>query len=116
MRLAVVTGKGPASTAVSLRVLGLERRFATVETGSEGGFVKPDKIRGILKSWSITPANAGYVGDHPLDMQGAHEVGTLALAAAWSPTTQPETLAAEHPHQLFHTVGELAAWTRQAGD
>ena len=56
IRLAVVTGKGPRSAAISLRELGLEGIFDPVEAGSPNGGVKPAAMRRVLDFWGLEPS------------------------------------------------------------
>lgn len=111
VRLAVVTGKGAGSAAVSLRHLGFEGLFDPVLTGSAGGDVKPASIRRVLEQWNLPANRVGYVGDFVTDMAGAKEAQVIPLAAAWAPTADPRALEAAEPHALFCTVEEFARWT-----
>jgi phosphoglycolate phosphatase/pyrophosphatase PpaX len=110
VQLGVVTGKGAHSAAISLRAIGLARRFDRVETGSPLGSVKPEAIRRLLAEWRIPPSASGYVGDSPFDVRAAREAGVVAVAAAWDPGIDPEPLAAEQPDFLFQSVDGFAAW------
>lgn len=108
--LAIVTGKGGHSAAISLRHLGLAPHFPVVETGSAEGAVKPVAIRKVLARWGAPPAQVAYVGDAPYDMQAAREAGVMPLAAAWASTADPDTLRAQAPLAIFRTVERFAAW------
>jgi phosphoglycolate phosphatase/pyrophosphatase PpaX len=110
VRLAVVTGKGPRSAAISLRAIGLARRFERVEVGAASGSIKPQAIRRLLDSWRLPPPACAYVGDSPIDVRAAREAGVVAIAAAWRPDADPRPLAAEGPDFLFQSVEEFAAW------
>ena len=109
---ALVTGKGPKSTAITLRVLGVADAFDAIETGSAAGAVKPDAIRKVLRDLGLAPGDAAYVGDAPYDIEAARDAGVLPIAAAWAPGTDAEALSALGPPQLFRTVDGFIRWIR----
>lgn len=108
----VVTGKGPGTAAISMRVMGLDRWIERVEAGSPNGAVKPAAIRKLLGEWGVDPAQAAYVGDMPYDMQAARDAGVLPIAAAWA---ESATVEAEAGVLLFRAVAELRRWVGEAG-
>jgi phosphoglycolate phosphatase/pyrophosphatase PpaX len=107
---AVVTGKGPQSTRISLEVLGIDEAFDAVEAGSIDGAIKAQKITYILGRWGVPPATVVYVGDHPNDAIEAHKAGTIAVAAAWSDHTDVEALRRSGPDEYFDSSLEFASW------
>ncbi|RIK42962.1 MAG: hypothetical protein DCC58_10310 [Chloroflexi bacterium] len=108
--LALVTGKGAGSCAISLERLGLATFFSVVKTGSAAGAVKPQRIRAVLAHWGIPPEQVAYVGDAPTDVLDARACGVVALAAAWATSSDPTALAATQPAALFPTVADFARW------
>lgn len=108
--LAIVTGKGVETAAMSLALLGLAPHFAVVETGSAEGPIKPASIRKVLAAWRMAPEDTAYVGDAPSDMRAAREVGVVPLGAAWATTARADSLEAEHPSATFRTVEEFISW------
>jgi pyrophosphatase PpaX len=108
--LALVTGKGPQTTAMSLAHFGLEQVFHPVEVGSPAGVVKAQAITRIVTSWSVAPREVIYVGDAVADMQAAAEAGVLGVAAAWAPSAIEAELASARPHRLFTDAGEFETW------
>jgi pyrophosphatase PpaX len=108
--LALVTGKGPQTTAMSLRHFGLEDVFATVETGSPNGIVKAAAIQRIVTAWAVAPDTVIYVGDAVGDMHASAEAGVRPVAAAWAPSAIASELAATAPHVLFETAEAFDAW------
>jgi pyrophosphatase PpaX len=113
VRIAVVTGKGAESAAISLRRLGLDGLFERVEAGSPEGAIKIDGIRRIKHEWGFGSEEMVHVGDAPSDICAAREVGTLALGAAWATTTKRELLLASKPDAVLDSVGELRRWLAQ---
>ena len=108
--IAIVTAKGPGSAQISTRLLGLERHFTIVESGSPAGNEKPRSIRRVLGRWELPPEQVAYVGDSVHDVRAARAVGLLPLAAAWASTARPDALRAEQPHATFDEVAEFQAW------
>ena len=108
--LAIVTGKGAHSAAISLRDLKLAEHFDVVETGSAEGGVKPRSIQKVLTKWGVVPSQVAYVGDAPSDMEAAREAGVIPLGAAWAATASAESLNALGPLETFRSVERFIAW------
>jgi phosphoglycolate phosphatase-like HAD superfamily hydrolase len=114
--VAIVTGKGATSAAISLRRLGLDRHFDIVATGSPEGSAKTAAIGRIVRFWVIPPATVGYVGDAPYDIDEARAAGVLPLAAAWARTADAPALRVRRPHALFTSVDQLIDWIARHTD
>lgn len=110
--LAIVTGKGEHSAAISLRALSLADYFDIVIPGSASGAIKPLAIESVLTKWNLLPQQVAYVGDSAYDMQAAKEVGVIALGAAWAETSSYEHLDAMAPVATFRTVESFINWIR----
>lgn len=113
IRLGLVTGKGSKSAAISLKKLGLESYFESIQTGSPQGPRKAEGIRHILDEWKIKPQEAVYVGDAPSDVLASRQVGIRVVSVAWSSIVELEALQALKPDALVHSVPELKAWLWQ---
>jgi phosphoglycolate phosphatase-like HAD superfamily hydrolase len=113
VRLALVTGKGAPSTAITLARLGLQDVFDAVETGSAEGPVKQQGLAAVLARWGCAPGEVAYIGDSASDMHDARALGMVALAAAWAPTADAAALAAAQPDALFTRIEELACWLEE---
>jgi pyrophosphatase PpaX len=111
--LGVVTGKGPASAAISLKRLGLESYFDVVEAGAAEGPIKPASIRQVLARWSLSPSQIVYVGDAPSDIDAARQAGVAAIGAAWARPQQSEALKARAPLAVFDRVDCFVAWIEE---
>lgn len=114
--MAVVTGKGAQSAAISLTQLGLTGFFDCVETGSPEGSVKCRCLRKILERWNVTADQVAYLGDVPSDIEAARAVGILPLGAAWEPRSDPQALRAMKPLALFAAVPDFIRWIEQTVD
>lgn len=98
VRIAMVTGKGQHSTAISLEQFGLAEYFEAIETGIASGPRKAEGIQNILDLFkSIQKDEVIYVGDAPSDILACRKVGVPVVAAAWAETAEPEELTELHP-------------------
>ena len=108
--LAVVTGKGAHSAAISLTQLGLTSYFDIIETGSPEGNIKARCIKSVLARWRVPPGQTAYLGDAVSDIEVARTTGLIPLAAAWDERADPDTLRRLGPAALFRTVEEFIGW------
>ena len=110
--MALVTGKGDASAAISLDRTGLSGFLQVVLTGSEHGSVKPQRLLDLSVQWGVEPANLAYVGDTAQDVMEARSVNVVPLAAGWAQTADIVALEQAGPSALFRTTGEMLSWVR----
>jgi HAD superfamily hydrolase (TIGR01549 family) len=110
LRLAVVTGKGPGSAAISLRYLGLAPYFEAMEAGSPSGGIKAEAIDRVVGRWGLTTEQVVYVGDTVSDMRAARQVGVHAIGAAWGLAAPVVELKAQEPLAVFERVPDFLAW------
>jgi HAD superfamily hydrolase (TIGR01549 family) len=111
VRIAMVTGKGKYSTAISLRHFELTSFFEIIETGSPAGPQKEAGIRLILEAFKdVQKEEVIYVGDAPSDIIASRKAGIPVVAVAWAETTVPESLQALQPDELFYTVNDFRKW------
>jgi len=78
-----VTGKGSRSTAISLKVLGLEQYFTLIKPSSAQVPSKDVAILEVLKEWGLMPGEAIYIGDAPTDVLVARKVGCCVASVCW---------------------------------
>lgn len=111
IRIAMVTGKGKYSAAVSLEKFELTEFFEAVETGIKTGPSKPEGIQRILDLWNhLEKEEIIYVGDAPSDVDACRKVGIKIVAAAWAETAEPHKLIALAPDELFYEVADFSKW------
>jgi len=115
IKIALVTGKGKHSTAISLRQFGMEGLFEIIETGSITGPRKADGIRDVLNRWNdFETQEVLYVGDAPSDIVACKQVGIPVVAAAWAATAEPEKLIVLAPDRIFYNIDEFASWLQSS--
>ena len=107
--LALVMGKGPFTTKMSLTHFGLDGVFDPVEVGSPQGVIKAAAIARVVARWGVAAADVIYVGDAVADVH-ARDAGVLPIAAAWAPSAIAAELAATKPHALFTDARHFQSW------
>lgn len=110
VRSAIVTGKGPYSAVISMRILGLGRWVELIETGSAAGDNKTHSMRLVLERWGLPPEQAAYVGDAPTDIVAARQAGVLPIGAAWAPAAQLRSQRADGEYLLFYEMEHFIRW------
>ena len=108
--LALVTGKGPFTTKMSLTHFGLDGVFDAVEVGSPQGVVKAAAIARVVARWGVAAQDVIYVGDAVADVESARQAGVVPIAAAWAPSAIGAELAEAKPHALFASGDDFYAW------
>lgn len=111
VRIAMVTGKGKHSTAISLKKFGLENYFEFIETGMASGPRKPEGIQLVINYFSdLNKEEIFYIGDAPSDITASRKIGIPVVAAAWAETAEPEKLEELRPDKIFYTITDFAEW------
>src|SRR4051794_28996569 len=114
VRIAMVTGKGKHSTAISLLHFELTSYFEIIETGSPSGPRKAEGIQMVLDAFNtIKKGEIIYVGDAPGDIVSSRKVGIPVIAAAWAETAEPEQLIALQPDEIFYTIHGFYNWLKE---
>ncbi len=111
--LAMVTGKGEKSTAITLSKYKLNHLFDAVETGSISGPRKAEGIKNILERFCLAPQEAIYVGDAPGDIIAAREASIKIISAAWSDTIDQSKLIALRPDEIFYKIEDFKTYLLQ---
>ncbi len=114
MPLAVITGKGKRPALITLEETGLAPYFDLVISGSCVQRHKPDPqgIEMVLQAFAISPQQAFYLGDSPVDIKTARQAGVTALAALWGARDR-EILLRQQPDAAFARPEEFAAWVQK---
>lgn len=109
VKIGLVTSKSRYTTQMAFDLTGIQHLFDATICADESPRNKPspDPILACLKDLGVAPEDATYVGDSPADVQAARAAGVYAIAVTWG-VFAAETLAAEKPDRLVHTIPELA--------
>jgi phosphoglycolate phosphatase-like HAD superfamily hydrolase len=108
--MAVVTGKGARSAAITLGSLGIEDLFEPVVSGSMEGSIKSKAIMSVLDAWGLAPGTVAYIGDAPRDITESRDAGVIPVSAAWKADADIDELAALGPDVVLRTASELSVW------
>jgi pyrophosphatase PpaX len=111
--LAVFTGKGRHTTAITLKNLKIADYFDLVVTGNDVIHHKPhpEGILRILDHFGVTPQDALKIGDSISDIKASHAAGVRIASVVWD-TLDLARVRAANPDCLFGTVDEMMAWFR----
>lgn len=110
VRLALVTGKGERSAAVSLNFYQVTPYFSAFGYGDLSANSKTGNIKRIIADWNLRPGEVLYVGDAPGDILACRQAGVPIAAAAWASTAEPAVLAGMQPDALFESVELFRDW------
>lgn len=111
--LALFTGKGRHTTAISLETLGLTRFFRMVVTGNDVVRHKPsgEGIASIIAEFQVPRGRTLMVGDSVADILAAREAGVPVASVLWDSYGKDRVLQHERDF-TFHAVDDFAAWAR----
>jgi len=113
LRIAMVTGKGPKSTEISLHKFGIKHYFSPIETGMPQGPVKAECIVRVLDVWSdLDKGGVIYIGDAPSDIIASRKAGIKVISAAWAETADTEKLIPLAPDELFYNIADFFDWLK----
>ena len=111
--VALFTGKGSATTMITLEEFGIGRYFDCVVTGTDVTDHKPspEGIRMILNRFALQPDEALMIGDAVSDVKAARSAGVPVASVLW------DSYAKDHVLQMnadlvFHEVAEFHDWLR----
>ena len=85
--ITLFTGRGMDSTRLLLETHDLDRFFDAVIAGDSPVQPKPsgEGLTALLQAVHCSAQRCLVVGDSPLDLQAAHQVGAHAIGASWFP-------------------------------
>jgi pyrophosphatase PpaX len=113
VRLAVCTGKGRRTTAITLDELAMTPFFEHIVTGNDVQCFKPspEGILQVLDTFHVSPRETVMVGDAMADLAAARDAGVTFAAVLWDAYDRQRVLEA-NPDFAFSTVGEFETWCR----
>jgi HAD superfamily hydrolase (TIGR01509 family) len=111
--LAVFTGKGRTTTAITLDILQLSGYFDMVVSGNDVVRHKPDPegILRVLERFGCPPESALMVGDSLSDIRAARAAGVPVASVLWD-CYHPDAVRRENSDLIFERVEDLLAWFR----
>ncbi len=110
VKLALVTGKGEHSAAVSLKFYKLTPYFSAFGYGDLSMNSKTGNINRIAKDWKLMPDELLYVGDAPSDIIACRKANVRIASAAWASTADVSELQKQQPDYLFTSVDAFREW------
>lgn len=111
--LALFTGKGVHTTAITLREFDLDHLFDHVVTGNDVVNHKPSSegIHKILKHFKLMPEDVLMIGDSVSDVKASREAGVRVAAVVWDSYAKEEVLGLKTDY-VFYNVAELHSWLK----
>ena len=111
--IGLFTGKGRATTMITLREFGLTDYFDAVVTGNDVARHKPsgEGILKILDRFGLEPRQALMVGDSVADLRASREAEVAMAAVLWD-SYGKERLVAMSPDYQFGDVPTFHSWLK----
>lgn len=112
-RIALFTGKGTRTTAITLKEFRIAEYFDAVITGNDVKNHKPsgEGIRTIMDRFGLAQDEVLMVGDAVADVKAAREAGVPIAAVLWDSYGKDRVLNMKTDF-VFHTVDEFRAWLK----
>lgn len=112
--LAVFTGKGRATTRITLEECGIVQYFDMIVTGDDVRAHKPspEGLQKIMERYALQPSEMLLIGDAPADVTAARKAGIHIAAALWDSYAK-ETMVQMKTDFVFHRAEELQLWMSQ---
>lgn len=111
--VALVTGKGERSCAITLEKLGLSKMFEDVLYGSETAPNKKENLEYLLTRYAVSKEEICYIGDTVQDIRVCQEMGISCLSAAWQESANKVLLEKENPGLVFGRVRDVTVYLKQ---
>jgi len=111
IRLAVFTGKGKRTAAITLHALNLAHYFDLVVSGNDVLHHKPhpEGIQKVLEAFAVHPSQALMVGDSLGDISASRAAGVRIATVLWDSHDHDRVLEAGTDY-VFHKTTELLHW------
>ncbi len=113
VKLAVFTGKGTRTAAITLGQFNIGSYFDLVVSGNDVVNHKPhpEGIQKIIRHFAVDPSDVLMIGDALADVKASRAAGVKVAAVLWDSYDKDRMLTAETDF-VFHHVGELYDWFR----
>lgn len=110
--IALITGKGEKSCAITLEKLGLSEMFDEQLYGSETSPNKKEHMEYFLNKYSVPKENFCYIGDAVQDIKACRAAGVVCFSAAWQESARRDVLEKENPGRAFGSAGDLLEYLK----
>ncbi|WP_317617151.1 HAD family hydrolase [Phocaeicola vulgatus] len=109
--MALVTGKGEKSCAITLRQFNMDTCFDKVKTGNPFKNNKAENFRELLADYKLQPDEMIYIGDTVSDIVSCREVGIRCLSASWiTSCLDAQKLEAHNAGNVFYSIASLECY------
>ena len=109
--IALVTGKGEKSCAITLRQFNMDTCFDKVKTGNPFKNNKAENFRELLADYKLQPDEMIYIGDTVSDIVSCREVGIRCLSASWiTSCLDAQKLEAHNAGNVFYSIASLECY------
>ena len=114
IKLAVFTGKGRRTAALTLEAFGIKDYFEMVVTGNDVVNHKPDGegITRILEGLGVSAQETVMVGDSMADVRASRQAGVAMAAVLWDAYDRQKMLGAGS-ELVFETVPAFLEWCKR---
>ncbi len=113
---AVITNKPNPYSREILEGLGIAHYFLRIIGGDIEFPKKPDpaSILSLIEKTKVTPQEALFIGDSPVDVQAGRNAGVFTIVVAHG-FSGPEEIEQAHPDKVVSHFGELFDWVQSQG-
>ncbi len=113
VHIALFTGKGHRTTAITLEAIGMADLFDLVVSGSDVVLHKPhpEGIHRVIDRFGLSRDRVLMVGDALSDIRASRAAGVRVAAVLWD-CLDPDRVLAAGADLVFHTVTEMDSWFR----
>lgn len=113
VKLAVFTGKGKRTSAITLQELNIAHYFDLIVSGSDVKNHKPhhEGITKVIDHFSLQPDEVLMVGDASGDVKASRAAGVKVAAVVWDSYDREHVLEANADY-VFHSVAEMYQWLK----
>ena len=105
--IALVTGKGEKSCAITLRQFNMDTCFDKVKTGSIKGGIKPQMMQEVIDEYKLSADEVIYIGDAPTDIDAARQVGVKIVSVLYGTRIEEEAVKAKNPDAICYSIEDV---------
>ena len=111
--MTILTGRSETTCRISLEMLGLEKYFINMQTGSPEKNDKSAQMSCLLEKYNLKPDELVYVGDAVSDAEAAQRAGIKCLSAAWAKSARITEVEKINPGLVFTVVKDMQEYLAQ---